>query len=194
MPKYPITFAAAVAGSLVLIAPSFTLAGPFFSPSERAAAPQALSAAPSAAACYVLSPSGLAPTPGVYRARVWPTVASPGCSFQANATVPEYTYYYGGPGSKGSYYLPSPWAAGEIYTETDYIAPSSICTDPQAGTAAAKVTGQATVKLLPGGFTGQLTYSEKWTYVDPNSFIVTGHYSAASCVADETIVYIRTGQ
>jgi hypothetical protein len=191
MLKYPMKFAAAVAGSLVVVAPSFTFAA-IFDPREKAAPPQvSAAAAPSAPACYVAS--GAIPTVGVYRVRVTPTTAN-GCGFKANETIPEFTYYYGGPGSQGSYYVPSPWAAGEIYTETGYVAPSSICNDPQAGTATAKVTGKATVTLLPGGATGTITYSEKWTYVDPNSFIVTGHYSAGSCVADETIVYIRTGQ
>jgi hypothetical protein len=193
MLKYPMKFAAAVAGSLVVIAPSFTFAA-IFDPREKAAPPQvSATAPPSAPACYVPSPSGKAPTVGVYRAKVWVTAAN-GCGFNANDPIPEFTYYYGGPGSPASYYAPGPWAPGEIYTETGYTAPSGICTDPQAGTLAATVTGQATSTILPAGATHPVTYSEKWTYVDPNSFIVTGHYSAASCVADETIVYIRTGR
>jgi hypothetical protein len=194
MPKYLMTFAAAVAGSLVLLAPSFTFAGPFFDPKERTLTPQsaaAAAAARGAPACYVAS--GAQPTVGVYRAQVWVTTAN-GCGFKANDPIPEFTYYYGGPGSSASYYAPGPWAPGEVYTETGYTTPNSICTDLQAGTATATVTGKATSTILPGGPTHSITYAEKWTYVDANSFIVTGHYSAASCVADETIVYIRTGK
>jgi hypothetical protein len=100
---------------------------------------------------------------------------------------PRISYYYKGPGKPAAYYLPSIWNIAQVYTETGYIAPTGVC--PASGPG----IGTANVSVLPGGPIGTVSYSERWTLIDQNSFVVTGHYSSAACTADETIVFIRTG-
>ncbi len=128
------------------------------------------------------------PAVGVYRAKVSVTTATAGCGFQPGGIpVPEFTYYYKGPRNPASYYVPSPWNIAQVYTETGYMPPTEAC--PPSGPG----IGKANARVLPGGPPDTISYSERWTLIDQNSFVVTGKYSSAACTADETIVFIRTG-
>lgn len=138
-----------------------------------------------------LEKRGIKPAVGIYRVKVTVTTATAGCGFQPGGIpVPEYTYYYPGEGQPAKYYIPSVWNVAQVYIEKDYMTPNAVC--PASGKPAG--SANATAEVVPPLTTlGTITYSEAWTYIDVNSFVVKGHYINPGCVADETIVFIRTG-